>query len=116
MPHFSFWSWPLPFIGPVDQALSKIRAVEESFKGKWGHKIDKVVWRGTAWFNSVGNTDLRPKLLKVTKEKDWADVQNLEWVSNGEKAKNSIGIEDFCKYKYVIYTEVSHRSSIVRFA
>jgi hypothetical protein len=99
MPHFSFWSWPLPFIGPVDQALAKIQSVEEEFHAKWSEKIDKVAWRGTTWFNSVGNTDLRPKLLQVTKGKDWADVQNLEWVSNGDKALNSIDIEDFCRYK-----------------
>jgi len=34
-------------------------------------------------------------------------VENLKWVGvNGEKASNSLGIEDFCGYKYVIYTEV----------
>jgi hypothetical protein len=107
MPHFSFWSWPLPFIGPVDQALSKIEEVENRYQGKWREKIDKVVWRGTAWFNSVGNTDLRPKLLATTKGKEWADIEDLKWVSNGERAENSIGIEEFCGYKYIIYTEVS---------
>lgn len=107
MPHFSFWSWPLPFIGSVDQALSRIARVEAVYAGRWRDKIEKVVWRGTAWFNSIGNTNLRPKLLEITKGKAWADVEDLKWVSNGENATNAIGIEEFCKYKYIIYTEVS---------
>jgi hypothetical protein len=106
MPHFSFWAWPLPFIGTLDSALSRISTVESSTP--WSRKIDKVVWRGTAWFNSVGNTNLRPKLLEVTKGKEWADVEDLKWYSNAEKASNSLLIEDFCKYKYIIYTEVSN--------
>ncbi|KAH8768815.1 glycosyl transferase family 90-domain-containing protein [Hyaloscypha finlandica] len=103
MPHFSFWAWPLPFIGTLDSALARISAVETSTP--WSKKIDKVVWRGTTWFNSVGNTNLRPKLLQLTKGKEWADVEDLKWFNNGEKARNSLLIEDFCKYKYIIYTE-----------
>jgi glycosyl transferase family 90 len=106
MPHFSFWAWPLPFIGTLDSALSRIATVESSTP--WSKKIDRVVWRGTAWFNSVGNTNLRPKLLEVTKGKEWADVEDLKWYTNGDKASNSLLIEDFCKYKYIIYTEVSN--------
>jgi hypothetical protein len=104
MPHFSFWAWPLPFIVTLDSALARISAVETSTP--WSKKIDKVVWRGTAWFNSVGNTNLRPKLLQVTKGKEWADIEDLKWFNNAEKARNSLLIEDFCKYKYIIYTEV----------
>jgi hypothetical protein len=105
MPHFSFWSWPLPFIGTIDEALAKIDRVEE--ETPWEEKIDKVVWRGTARFNSAGNKALRPNLLQATKQKEWADVEDLEWENNAQAAKNAIGIEDFCKYKYIIYTEVS---------
>jgi hypothetical protein len=114
MPHFSFWAWPLPFIGTLDSALSRISFVEASTP--WSKKIDKVVWRGTAWFNSVGNTNLRPKLLEVTKGKEWADVEDLKWYNNGEKARNSIDIEDFCKYKYIIYTEVFSLPSLPPFS
>lgn len=49
---------------------------------------------------------MRPKLLQVTKGKGWADVQGLELENQGMTAKNSIDIHDFCKYKYIIYTEV----------
>jgi len=33
-------------------------------------------------------------------------VEDLMWFNNGEKAKNSIHIEDFCKYKCIVYTEL----------
>jgi hypothetical protein len=45
MPHFTFWSWPLQFIGAVDEALGKIEDVER--QTPWEEKIDKAVWRGT---------------------------------------------------------------------
>lgn len=77
----------------------------------WKKKIDKVVWRGTGWFNSAGNTQLRPLLLQKTKEKEWADVEVLRWENSGEKSPNALGIEEFCKYKYIIYTEVSALST-----
>ncbi|PQE05967.1 DUF821 domain-containing protein [Rutstroemia sp. NJR-2017a BBW] len=103
MPHFSFWSWPLPFIGTMDQALSKIDKIEKEMS--WADKVDKAVWRGTAWFNSVANRDLRPSLVLKSKGKEWADVETLAWHNNAEDASNAVAIHDFCKYKYIIYTE-----------
>jgi hypothetical protein len=105
MPHFSFWSWPKAFIGTMDEALAKIDRVEKDTP--WEKKIDKAVWRGTVWFNSIANINLRPQLMEQTKGKEWADVEDLKWENQGESAQNAIVIEDFCKYKYVIYTEVS---------
>jgi hypothetical protein len=104
MPHFSFWSWPKPFIGTLDEVLDKIYDIESVML--WEEKISKVVWRGTAWYNSAGNTNLRPNLLQVTKGQAWADAEDLHWGQNAENATNIIKIEDFCKYKYIIYTEV----------
>ena len=105
MPHFSFWSWPREFIGSIDDVLAKIDLIEDHTT--WQEKIDKVVWRGTGWFSSVGNPDLRWKLLRTTKDKPWADTEVMKWETYAEKASNSIRIENFCKYKYIIYTEVS---------
>lgn len=105
MPHFSGWAWPKPFIGTLDQALGKIDAIEG--ETLWENKIDMAVWRGTGQFNGVGNIFLRPNLLAATKGKQWADVELLEWGMNAVDAKNAIKIEDFCKYKYIIYTEVN---------
>ncbi|KAK3402003.1 hypothetical protein B0T20DRAFT_403164 [Sordaria brevicollis] len=112
IPHFSFWAWDLPFIGSISRAASAITALEESqFQGnRWhSHKDPRAVWRGTTWFNSIHNPQLRYKLVSTTKGKPWADVQALEWQSgndnNKQNATNSLMIEDFCKYKYVIHTE-----------
>ncbi len=48
--------------------------------------------------------------LSLTKGKEWADVESMQWETNGDAAKNSLQIEEFCKYKYIIYTEVSNIS------
>lgn len=99
--------------------------------GGFAAKIPKAVWRGTTWFNSVHNPRLRANLLAVTKDKPWADVEALQWETTttttkstsasssssfsagaktagqpGERtASNSLPIEDFCRYKYVLHTE-----------
>ncbi|KAK3503639.1 hypothetical protein B0T13DRAFT_493375 [Neurospora crassa] len=117
IPHFSFWAWDLPFIGSISRAASTITNLETTqFQGnRWhSHKDPRAVWRGTTWFNSMHNPQLRYKLVSTAKGKPWADVQSLEWTTttttttgNGENknATNSLAIEDFCKYKYVLHTE-----------
>ncbi|KAF2178982.1 hypothetical protein K469DRAFT_754074 [Zopfia rhizophila CBS 207.26] len=106
IPHYSFWSWPSPWVGSMDSALLKIDEVEKQYEGesKWEEKIDKVIWRGTPWFNPVGNPELRKNLLKVGKDKEWADISALKIGIDG-KTDNGLRIEEFCRYKYVVYTE-----------
>lgn len=98
MPSFAFWSWPGAKLGTFDAALSRIRSVEETTP--FEKKIDKVVWRGTPWFNPVGHPSLRQDLLKEIRYKEWADVEPLN-----TSTSNALAIEDFCRYKYVVYTE-----------
>lgn len=107
MPHFSFWAWHLPFVGSMEQASSTIKDLEAEYSGpnKWQDKISKAVWRGSAVFSSPHNPRLRQKLLKIAKGKEWADVEALKWVESGHSASNALPIEDFCRYKYVLYTE-----------
>lgn len=100
MPSFASWAWPKANLAAIDDVLRRIEHVEQTVK--WEDKIDKVVWRGTPWFNPIGHTSLRQDLLKATKGKAWADVEALSTVSN---TTNSIKIEDFCRFKYVVYTE-----------
>ncbi|KAF2793210.1 hypothetical protein K505DRAFT_244904 [Melanomma pulvis-pyrius CBS 109.77] len=102
MPHFGFWTWP-PHLGPMDDVLARISAVEEQ-AGGLEERIDKAIWRGTPWFNPLGHPLLRQDLLRVSKNRPWADIQALNISSNGTKT-NSLRIEEFCKYKYVVYTE-----------
>lgn len=102
MPHFSSWSWPVEYIGPLDEALVKIEQLERDTS--WREKINKAVWRGTAWFDPDWDMALRSKLVTATEGKQWADVQF--WGQGQEEKNNTIAIEEFCRYKYIIYAEV----------
>ena len=104
MPHYAFWSWAMPYIGPLDEALTKIYSIE--LVRPFLEKINKTVWRGTQYFNPVFNAELRPNLLRVSKDKPWSDIQAFKQGDRSEENNNIIPIEDFCKYKYVVYTEV----------
>ncbi|OBT75979.1 hypothetical protein VF21_05782 [Pseudogymnoascus sp. 05NY08] len=109
MPHFSHWTWPNPLVGPYDAVLARIAGIESTTP--WGEKIDKAVWRGTLWFSPIGNKDLRKNLVNVAKGKEWADIEagkaEVKNVTTGVVVEegNEIGIEEFCRYKYIIYTD-----------
>lgn len=83
----------------MDDILDRISAVEDDMT--WDEKIDQAVWRGTSWFNPLGYPNLRKDLLRATKGKEWADILALE----GSEDANALSIEEFCRYKYVVYTE-----------
>jgi hypothetical protein len=103
MPHFSFWAWPLPFIGSISRAGAAIASIEAALPFR--DKIPRAVWRGTKWFKSVHSPRLRQNLLRAAREKtwDWADIEALKWEAGN--ASNALRIEDFCRYKYVVHTE-----------
>lgn len=111
MPHFSFWGWPLPFVGAFPRVAAAVDAVEASLP--FSKKDPRAVWRGTARFNSPHNPHLRQRLLETTRGASWADVQALAWHETPDdadpdgyaSANNSLMIEDFCRYKYVLHTE-----------
>jgi hypothetical protein len=110
MPHFSFWAWPLPFIGSFSRAAAAVDEIEAGLP--FARKTPRAVWRGTRRFHGSHNPHLRQDLLNITKDAAWADVQALEWEGDEAKATmgdgyatNALPIEDFCKYKYVLYTE-----------
>lgn len=109
MPHFSFWAWKLPFIGSMARASAAIREIETRLNPTFASKIPKAVWRGTTWFNSVHNPRLRANLLAAARDRPWADVEALVWDGTRDKggrtASNSLPIEDFCRYRYVLHTE-----------
>ena len=109
MPHFSFWAWPLPFIGSMARAAQAITDLEATYAGRWHAKIPKAVWRGTMWFNSVHSPRMRQNLVLAARGQAWADVEPLAWTTgdggSGRNASNALPIEGFCKYKYVVHTE-----------
>jgi hypothetical protein len=106
MPHFSFWAWPLPFIGSISRAAAAIHDIEA--KLKFRNKDPRVVWRGTLGWNSAHYPNLREELLRAAENASWADVHALDWVGDergNTTAANALMVEDFCRYKYVLYTE-----------
>lgn len=89
------------------EAARDIEGLESQYAapGGWQNKIPKAIWRGTTTFNSPHNPQLRQNLLRMAKDKEWADVEALKWVDSGRNASNALPIEEFCRYKYVLYTE-----------
>ncbi|EPS39135.1 hypothetical protein H072_7058 [Dactylellina haptotyla CBS 200.50] len=102
VPHFGHWSWPVEYIGPLTEVLSRVTEIESTIP--FDSKIDKLFWRGTPYFNPLQNGDLRGKLLGAAKDKEWADIGELKWKSR-ERAVNIIKIPEICRYKYIAYTE-----------
>ncbi len=122
MPHFSFWAWRPPMVGSVARAADAIALIEDDMGGlRFADKDPRVVWRGTTRFASAFHPKLRQQLVAATHGQPWADVQALDWkpeeVYNAssattavnpeamQEASNSLPIEDFCRYKYIIHTE-----------
>ncbi|KAK8114186.1 hypothetical protein PG999_006255 [Apiospora kogelbergensis] len=106
IPHFSFWSWPLPFIGSLPRAASAIRDIEDGKHAlAWRDKDPRAVWRGTAHFNNVRAGRMRQELLLTGAGKPWSDIAALQWTDGGANASNALPIEEFCRYRYVVHTE-----------
>lgn len=94
VPDYSFWSRLEPQIGSYAEIRERIDNVDRDLP--WAEKSDLAVWRGTIHRNGR----LRGKLMEVAKGKSWSDVAELDWKTN------ALRIEDFCRYKFLIYTEV----------
>ncbi|KAK7969439.1 hypothetical protein PG988_008512 [Apiospora saccharicola] len=115
MPHFSFWSWPLPFIGSFARAAAAMRDLEEGKDGNdtttatpplsWRDKDTRAVWRGTAHFNNVRAGRMRQELLRTAAGQPWSDIEPLQWTDGGANASNALAVEDFCRRRYVVHTE-----------
>jgi hypothetical protein len=103
MPAFSLWAWHSPLLGTMDEVLTRIEAVEMSFPS-FAAKINKAVWRGNPAYNPISNTRLRPNLLSVSRNREWADIEEISY-GNTKKSGTALKIEDHCRYKYIIYTE-----------
>ncbi|KAI1821384.1 glycosyl transferase family 90-domain-containing protein [Xylaria intraflava] len=108
IPHFSFYAWSVPFIGSLNRAAKAIKEIESIIP--FNQKYPRAIWRGTTWFNNPRAGRLRQNLVRAfggETAPPWADVEALDWDrGNGERnATNALPIEDFCRYKYLIYTE-----------
>ncbi|KAK7952257.1 uncharacterized protein PG986_007985 [Apiospora aurea] len=110
IPHFSFWSWPLPFIGSFSRAAAAIQELEEdggpsNVPLSWRDKDPRAVWRGTAHFNNVRAGRMRQELVRTAAAKPWSDIAALQWTTGASNASNALAIEDFCRYRYIVHTE-----------
>ena len=112
IPHFAFYSWPSPTIVSLADAARRIGALEDGDSGlKWADKDPRAVWRGTTWFNNARAGRARQNLLHAARGKAWADVEALSSGSkssssgSGSGSNNALDIADFCRYRYIVYTE-----------
>lgn len=92
MPDFNFWSWR-----GVAGSFTEMRGRGKELDEYIPDKIPKAVWRGVVWTNP----EVRAPLLKATKNKDWADVVEFDWMTRA----NYIPLEDFCRYAFLVHTE-----------
>jgi hypothetical protein len=99
MPDFGYWSWPLDLVGEYQQ----IRSDMQSSEVDWEKKVPKVLWRGAV----KTNKEVRGALMRVTRGKSWADVNEVTWKSRVDVTAGSaaLPITDHCKYQFLIHTE-----------
>lgn len=101
MSDFGYWSWPNDLVGSYEQIRREIAINEIDF----ADKKKQVVWRGALNTNAV-----RKNLLSITANKDWADVEAMQWTDTNSTAgngvtSNAIPIPGHCQYQFVIQTE-----------
>jgi hypothetical protein len=99
MPDFGYWSWPLDLVGEYEQVRTEMQDSEV----EWEKKIPKVLWRGAV----KTNKEVRGALMKVTRGKPWADVDEVTWKSMTQVNDKSkvLPIAEHCKYQFLIHTE-----------
>ncbi|KAL4955398.1 hypothetical protein BDW69DRAFT_160782 [Aspergillus filifer] len=96
MPDFGFWAWSHKHteIGPFDEIVD---AAAEYDAVLWKEKEPKLVWRGKPSFAPK----LRRALMDATREKEWADVQPVDW----KRKTNLLKMEEHCRYMFIAHVE-----------
>lgn len=92
IPDFNLWAW-LGVAGDFGE-YRELAAQRDAFVAD---KIPQAVWRGVTWTNP----SVRAPLLKVSENKSWADVKEIDWKDH----TNMMPTEDFCRYAFVVHTE-----------
>lgn len=100
MPDFGYFSWPMDLVGAYDQIRIEIIQNQK----RWEDRMPKLLWRGVLWTNKI-----REKLIEVTRNKPWADVEEIKWEGAAqiptEFARLAMPIVDHCDYQYLMHTE-----------
>ncbi|KAK0637551.1 Protein O-glucosyltransferase 1 [Lasiodiplodia hormozganensis] len=97
MPDFGFYSWE----GPAGEYSALLRAIAKD-EMPFEQKDPRAIWRGAK--APAGHVQVRSDLLKVSKGKDWADIEEIVWGGEGEP-KNLIPMSKHCKYMFPVHTE-----------
>lgn len=100
MPDFGYWSWPLDLVGSYEQIRVEIIQNQKP----WEERIPKILWRGALKTNKV-----REAMYRVTRGKEWADVEEIKWKNRTEVSPGSVAsavsMVDHCDYQYLMHTE-----------
>ena len=95
----------MDLIGGYEQVRLEIADIESLLSFEENKR--QAVWRGAVRMNNN-----RARLLKETKEKDWADVRAVKWANSSVILESdesvALSIPEHCKYQFVIQTEGNH--------
>ncbi|CAG7926424.1 unnamed protein product [Penicillium olsonii] len=100
IPDFGFWSWPETKAGSTREVQAKAEWAEEEGL-TWENKTAKLLWRGVPKMGPK----VRDKLMRVTKDKPWADVKALVWDDKDSLQNDYKTMPQHCEYQYIAQTE-----------
>lgn len=86
------------------------KAISKDKKVPWKYKIPKLVWRG-----AILGLPIRQRLIKATKDKDWADIKTVNWGKKESFEKDRLSMDDHCEYKYLMHTEGTSNSGRLKY-
>lgn len=108
VPDFGLFAWPDVGLRSYAELQRILDHEEEDFLDK----IPKLVWRGSL---AVGSRDVRSGLVEQTKDKDWADVQELDWSNKTNIQTRLLTMQDHCSYMFVAQTEGNSYSGRLKY-
>lgn len=98
MPDFGMFAWPDVGLRSYAELQTILDHEEEDFIGK----VPKLVWRGSL---AVGSHDVRSGLIEHTKDKEWADVQELDWSNKTNIQERLLSMQEHCSFMFLAQTE-----------
>lgn len=102
MPDFNFFAAP-----PIGSSYHDMQMRAKLHDAPMVDKIPKAVWRGVKWTNE----NVRGHLLDATRDKEWADVLEVDW----KNKTNIMRMDDLCRYMFVVHTEGRSWSGRLKF-
>eukprot|EP00198_Chlamydomonas_reinhardtii_P013120 XP_001702457.1 predicted protein [Chlamydomonas reinhardtii] len=113
-PDFGYYAWPEIMMPPWEAIRQRTQEVVERWP--FAARSNKMFWRGGAGKHI--NTDVRGKLLRALENRtDIADVQAIPPfdVLLQRGLQGFTPLWDFCKHKYILYTEGNSYSGRLKY-